>query len=75
MQGTCIIENIALDSTLTFAKDLFLLRHRLNMELDLRSLFGSHGYTAVLYSLSETQQAPSSFPLGLLDEGPIGQLT
>jgi hypothetical protein len=32
--------------------------HRLNMELDLQSLFGLHVYTVQLYLLAETLQPP-----------------
>jgi hypothetical protein len=44
--------------------------HRLNMELDLRSLFGLL-CTVHLYSLAETPQPPPAF--GLIYECAIGQ--
>ncbi len=34
------------------------LYHRLNVELDLQSLFGLHVHCAQLYSLAETPQLP-----------------
>jgi len=47
------------------------LRHRLNMEVDLQSLFGLHvTLCAQLYSLAETPHPPS---LGHVYEGAIGQ--
>jgi hypothetical protein len=38
-----------------------VLYHRLNMELDLQSLFGLHVYTVQLYSLSETPHPPPPY--------------
>jgi hypothetical protein len=48
---------------------------RLNMALDLQSLFGLHVHCAQLYSLAETPQpAPPPTPsFGLKFEGAIGQ--
>ncbi len=49
--------------------------HRLNMEVDLQSLFGLHvTWYAQLYSLGETQQLTTSPPhLDSYYEGAIGQ--
>ncbi len=49
---------------------------KLNMEVDLQSLFGLHvTWCAQLYSLAETRNPPSPHPpaLGLKYEGAIGQ--
>ncbi len=55
--------------------DIQYVQHRLNMEVDLHSLFGLHvTLCAQLYSLAETLQLPPSPPhLDLYDEGAIGQ--
>ncbi len=48
--------------------------HRLNMEVDLQSLFGLRvTWCAQLYSLVETPQPPYLPALGLVYEGAIGQ--
>ncbi len=46
--------------------------HRLNMELDLQSLFGLQ-CTVQLYSLAETPQLPHPPAVGLIYEGAISQ--
>ncbi len=48
--------------------------HRLNMEVDLQSLFGFHAtWCAQLYSLAETRQLPPPPHLDSYYEGAIGQ--
>ncbi len=51
------------------------ISHRLNMEVDLQSLFGLHvTWCAQLYSLAETPQPPPYPPASrLVKEGAIGQ--
>ncbi len=43
------------------------------MELDLQSLFGLHGHTAQLFSLTEAPQPSPPPAFGLIYEAAIGQ--
>ncbi len=48
---------------------VFMVEHRLNMELDLQSLFGLHVHSCTHWA--ETSHPPE---FGLINEGAIGQL-
>jgi hypothetical protein len=50
---------------------MYTVQDRLNMELDLQSLFGLH--CAQLYSLAETPQPPPFPAFELIYEGAISQ--
>jgi hypothetical protein len=55
--------------------DKYCQNQRLNMELDLQTLFGLHVHRAQVYSLAETPQpSPLFASFGLIYEGTIGRL-
>jgi hypothetical protein len=50
-----------------------MVEHRLNMELDLQSLFGLHEHSCTQWQRPRNPPSPSARALGLIYEGAIGQ--